>query len=814
MKHRSIFPCFRPAAFAANRQRGAIFFLVLALLSIVVMVALTMLFVSRLETLASHNAGLSVQSRMAVVSGVAAAARILPSEVNRFASLAQPWARGWSDALIRPETADGSTSTGVESLARILALDESSRINLNTVAIGNAPRPGDSAGFAAALPRETFQRFLAARLAAAGLEKDMSSAIATHVLQLRLGKDGKPDPQIFVSRVQNANPLAPAETPEPAAPLADLRRKPETVDDLPIRDLEALRSIPGMTENAFNAVAPFLTTYSSAPELWYGDEGEAYVKTSLNTSSLEEIHATLAAAYPGANPYALQQFAVNIVDRRDTDTLPTIFPGGSTAYPVLGAENTPVISEVCPDVSTFEEDDDNGEYIEIYNPLPQPVSLRGWRIDWGAGEQVLNEVLPAGGFLILTDDIKNDNDPTPEVDAAGMGSFYDVFRILPTGAANQAVEILSMDIPNDSGLVQLLDGRGNLIDYLAYKGGTFNGMNRGFQKKSPFARMGEPGPASPFKTEIGKPAADYAGACRNILQARMNRPFSSPAEVLAIPTEYLMLTGTAQRPSEPWSFPLLADSRGQGPDLRLLDLFTIQELPGTNRLENDALKPWDPENGPRALAGYPEANPNDLETSPMPIPMRDRYRFEPVSFGKINLNTALPPVLEILPGMNPGLMRQILQVREQTMAEMVQSAETGADWAPFKSLADFALHPAVWENVDDRLRLQTLLFLSPLVTCNSSAFRVSALNTSEPAREGRRPSRAAAQALVHVGPGGSSILAWNFEPIPPAPKAPAPEKTVPEPTAEPRKPVVGKPAAPPPNQIKRSHTPGKADKGI
>ncbi len=164
------------------------------------------------------------------------------------------------------------------------------------------------------------------------------------------------------------------------------------------------------------------------------------------------------------------------------------------------------------------------------------MNLAGWRLDWGAGSHTLTGTLPARGFLIVTNDLKNDQDKTPEENQTGMGSFYDVFRRLPNGTSEQILEVPELDLQNNSiGRVSLRDQAGHLIDYLTFRSAAFTGQNRGYRKSSPFSHIGVAAPASPFADDTPKLSDPYEIFCWDILQACMDQPFHSVAEILTVP---------------------------------------------------------------------------------------------------------------------------------------------------------------------------------------------------------------------------------------------------------------------------------------
>jgi hypothetical protein len=475
-----------------------------------------------------------------------------------------------------------------------------------------------------------------------------------------------------------------------------------------------------------------------------------YVRVPLNDASLSDLLATLRTLYPEADQTLLVQFAANIVDKRDADSVPTALSLRPGSYPILGAELTPLIAEVCPDVATLSEDGDNGEYIEIFNPLAQSVDLRGWRLDWGEGEYVIHKVLPPNGYLILTDDIKNDNDPTPEDDAPGMGSFFDVFHTLPVGSQNQIVEKTDMDLPDNAGMVQLFDARGNLTDYLVYRNASYTGVNRGARKLTPFAHLGEVAPAAPYNFTLAQPADDYDQACRLLYLQGMNRPFTSPAELLVIPANLSQPAQSGQ--SRNWTFPSLADSQGRRPDVLLIDSFTMDRLAAVNSVQSDGkLQPWAAPKSAAPLASLEQI-----------------ARSEPASFGKINLNSAPAEVLKTLPGMDEKLAQRLLKARDAARVSpnselRTSNSELVSSPPRYSSLAAFAADESLWQSVPGLQRLRTLFALAPRVTTASSAYSLVAVNVAESEKAGKRPSRIACESRLRLTGTGASVLDWSFQ---------------------------------------------------
>jgi len=103
--------------------------------------------------------------------------------------------------------------------------------------------------------------------------------------------------------------------------------------------------------------------------------------------------------------------------------VPTTIEIGSKTY--TGIEINPCINEVCPDPSAT--GNQGGQFIELTNPWSNSISLSGWSLRGSGIQAQLTTSLPSGGFLVLTNNINNDSNPTAE-DNGVDGSFYNVFK--------------------------------------------------------------------------------------------------------------------------------------------------------------------------------------------------------------------------------------------------------------------------------------------------------------------------------------------------------------------------------------------------
>ena len=756
------------------RRRGSIMLLVLVLLALLVLMVTTLIYAARLETLAARSAVQSVQNRMEPASVVPNAVDLLRGQLGQPTAFNQTWA-----LAPRPPAVSGSTgiapASGARQTSGTLAIawsqisptgtrwpgwleitDQSALLNVNTV----APYPRDP-GHAeplgpGILPAQVLERLIAQRLAAAGYKSSEAAGITRLILSLRWGSRPSESLESAARSLETKNrrtgESANRQTGEPANRQTGEKANWGTG---PFVSLDAVRLLTGLSKPAFDAIAPFITTFSCSCELWQDADSAAYELAPVNSLDPQEIFQILRRVYPDAPEDLLRQFALNIVDRRDPDSLPSVWPSAAGGNPLLGFEPTPVISEVCPDVITFAEDGDNGEYIEIYNPLPESVDLRGWSIDWGPASHILNTTLAPGACLVLTDDIQNANDPTPEDKSPGMGSFVAIFG-LPVLGRNQVAEEPAMDIPDEQGLIRLFDAQGNLIDYLTYRGGTFNGLHRGFHKRNVFSHVGEPGPATPFLVRLEGFSDAYEEECWQILLAAMNKPYASAVELLATPV--FLETPEKVLGLQDGVFPLFGISSGSQPDLRLVDVFTVAE--GSNAGSGgDLPRPWGSLGKPGDKAGDMASVTAVPSTRPL----------GPVTFGKINLNTAPAEVLQVLPGLDAETVGLIAAYRARAQSPALIPSPSGAGspmWRPgmipFRSLSDFANNPAVWSRRNGVQRLHALFALAPHATFNSTSFRAKASGAGASGSGGISPTGLGSQAFINLSEAGVDVLDWRF----------------------------------------------------
>lgn len=422
-------------------------------------------------------------------------------------------------------------------------------------------------------------------------------------------------------------------------------------DDRPFARLENLQRVPGFTPEIVEAIAPFVTVFSASRSGSSAAGAEpsklGLVSLDPNTATAEEIFALLRAHYPALPEELLGQFVANLIDRRDQDDVPSELTLGNLGEPYIGIEVTPYINEVCPDVSTFPEDGDDGQFVELINPYTRDFDLTGWRIETGTSTVYLRGVIPAGGMLVVTDDYDDSEDPEPE-EEPGYGSLYDVFGVVPVGLDRliQATEVF--DLNDDQGIVKLYSNHENLVDSFGYTDGGFSGANLSFQRIDPRVRSVKRDLATPLAHNPGysEPTEEEKTGLA-VFEALQNQPVRTALELLLVSTSY---AGTGEEAAPPrWRFPSLHAGASDNLDVTVVDLFQ----PGAPL----------PVRSTAAQAELDALLSESREAQEAVRKLLAVLEQPPAFFGRININTAAPGVLAVLPGVGGDFARQIAELR-------------------------------------------------------------------------------------------------------------------------------------------------------
>ena len=817
---------YRSIHLSVRRSRGSVYILVLAVLSVLALLTLSLTYSAKVETMASRNWANTIQANMAAVTVIplfnpggqgldprVTPLRAMPSGTNNLQSIDEAQAVGPQSLVISLEPVrwdaaftdeDADTMYAADALAEIEIHDASGKININAIAPLIQMADDDSV-----VPYPTYDllaRFIERTLEDKEIDGVDARQLAYAIAERRYGEDGRPgtaqvddnanadvtqgdvdgldNDQDWLIDESDEGLLGPlhdgldnnrnGEIDEAGESLSDdgmdnnldgqIDEEGDAVDEpeecssdprLPPRgddrlyvSLGELLSVEGMTPEAFEALAPHLTIFSVSftafelPEQFQtGEQTLGWPQVDPNTASAKTILETLRKRFPDASETLLTQFTANLLDRRDADDEPTVLRAGS--IDCWGQEMTPLLNEVCPDTASFDEDGDDGQYIEIYNPYTQTFDLSGWSIQGAGPTLYLFGSLPPDGLLVLTDDYADENDPTPE-DEPGQGSFYDVFNMVSGGSTRRIEEYLDLDLPNEKGTVRLLNERGRVVDEFSYTNGYWTGAAKSFQRLDPRLRIGARTIATPLKPNIGA-AFDTDG--REALQVQekwQNEPLLTALDVMLIGSAYVedVGAGAENAQTHPWAMPVLETDRDDQLDVRLVDCFRIGVAPPVESME--------PVSTEVALP-----DPPDCATV----------------FGRLNLNTAPLRVLAALPGMDENILARLGALRQGVARARDMDWDNPASplqEALWRNPSDFLRDDLVWGERSLYDRLDAVYGFFELLTTHSMAMEVTTANRTgqddEDALETptRRPSRRLGYRLLAGDRGGVETVDFRF----------------------------------------------------
>lgn len=707
------------ATFAFRRRRlgarrGSTILLVISVLSLLVLLAVGMAFTSRIEMSTASNFGDGVQNRVAAITGVssvsAKALQTLPkgaigpldlSLEEDF--LAARDGRPSDSDFLRDRIAAGAVSfSPIETAATadVGLIDASARINVN------------------AADAEMLARFFDLAGDELGLAIDARAA-ANAIADVRLGPDGAPgrkgvdddadsDERLVddlaadgVDRTRSASEIrsgvaAPAdsaviddlaETRAPRRARADAERiaarralltgideADEYVADIrleahgddvrfgSLRDLLSHDAITaaGLDEAALDSLEPLMTVFSASIDQRMVD-GEPAALVDINRATPEEIFQALSDLYgEGKNPDLLRQFALNIVDARDGDSVPTAWAGEQGA--LLGVERAPLITEVYPDSITAEDRGDDGQFVEIFNPWSEDISVDGWRLEGSGGVVALRGKIAAQGYLVVTDDVDNRLDPTASDDLPGTGSLYDIFGALPDNGRNRAVESPNFALPDAGDVeVRLVDADGNAVDVFAFRVRK-DQLDElySYQRENPLIRASLKRRATLFAqpARVTEPGAEEMARLANYPP---DGPFASAVDVMDV------FAGFSERdnPSNTvsWGFPVVGTL--ESADARTADLAAHPSTIDGRVLDIFGVEYRDYPDSPAPTAE------DDMGLFVADVPTEWALGLRPgVRHGRVNLNTAPAVVLGSLPGTTPAGARRVAQRRDLLVREV------------------------------------------------------------------------------------------------------------------------------------------------
>lgn len=599
------------------RRRGSAILLVIAILSLLVLLAITLSFTSRLEIASADNFARGVQNRNATLTLVEpvgfSLARSLPPgptspldfTLDREFLRRRPGAVGDSAAVRILFSGDA-----LHGGAALRALDDAG-VSLGRPRFDHVQHVGGGEAIAtdaaALVDINTAGEELLARLIDRVAKDDGRSAngraIAKAIVATRLGPDGAagrkgfdddgdaPDALEFESSARSLDRLGARDfvkqradlgwQPDPGAEAVlegllsgidegdeahgDPRRMPFG-DDVIFRDPadllrhEAIRGA-GLTSELLAALSPHITVFSAAQdEILVGLEARPAL--DINRATPEEIVAALSEIYRDApRPEALlRQFAVNLADARDVDSTPTVYPGTEGEKAIIGVERTPRITEVYPNSVTPDAEGDEGEFIELLNPWNEDLDVGGWTLEGPGVRVALTGRIPAKGYLIVTDDADNRKDDD-ETHVKGTGSLYDIFGVLGNGSSRRVVENITLNLPSDPNravTITLSDASGNSTDQFTYRIGREESEGLySFQRENPVVPESRRLRATPFAVPPRTETPEDEALTR-LADYPLDAPFLSPVDALEVFAGFNG-EGVASR----WSFPVLASPHSQ-----------------------------------------------------------------------------------------------------------------------------------------------------------------------------------------------------------------------------------------------------------
>jgi len=804
-------------------RRGSTFIVVLAILSLLVLVATALSLTSRLEVIGAANYAEGVQSRMAAKTGlsIAAARAVLePPGSTNSASDAAPL----SVQAIHPDLANAGVVdlralavTQSVSLSQVWTLDSSARINLNTA------------------DADTLARLFQAVKEAARVNDGDPRALANAIIDRRERETSTPTPDIRILTEKlavarrNQERYAPASEPQAEPdpvlrdlPTPDLRgpdlRVPPLEGNYRITSLTDLLSLPGASPALVAAASPYLTVFSSSRVDADTPSGKRSL-VDLNAADLQEVYEALQALYPDLTreKRLLEQFAANVVDWRDPDHVPTQFPTEDSVDPVLGLERTPLFTEVWPNSIYPEETGGAGQYVELYNPWSDPLDVTGWSLKIGGTRIALRGRIAPAGYLVVTD-IFEGLGTDRKVDSP-FDSFYSIFGVVGNATTRRILENPELRLPWNEGIhkVELCDSAGHLIDAFTYVVETpLRGQKTSYQRRDPRIRVAMKSACSPFAfpyrvapfTEPSDPGEERYPA---------DHPFLAATEVMTVFAGWGdALTGEVHAAFPVLALPASPDAQWSQSaadpanlDARLLDLFDVRERvlwqlaqgeePDPTEgdvadLEDlDALPDVEPELHRRGyrenaasaaarkeaaverlLRAYPSGSQrrqleqavaeNDEETLTA-LACRAFLPLDPdTRLGRVNLNSAPRAVLASLPGMNANVADAWVSEREnehQTRERFFEPVLL------FQRPSDLLVNEAFWRaDSSPDARYRRLTSLLPAITFSTSSVFMDSRTLVEEssAPRSRQPAVSRALALVAFDRGRTEFVAWSQTP--------------------------------------------------
>lgn len=224
------------------------------------------------------------------------------------------------------------------------------------------------------------------------------------------------------------------------------------LDNNNLKNMDELRALLGVS--LYNVLSDYVTLYSYESHL--NEAGHSRV--NINEASAQKIYERLKDVL---RKDLAAQLAVNIVDYRDDDSVPTLLTVDGVTY--RGVEMTPYINEAMAWTPTPVDDGVDGQYVELYNPYPYALPVDGWRLEGSFGAIFLYGSVPAKGYMIITNEYTDD----PDYDG-GEADGYSYQRFYGSVPSSSLVEDNSLYLSKKGETLMLYNQDDHLVDTLKY----------------------------------------------------------------------------------------------------------------------------------------------------------------------------------------------------------------------------------------------------------------------------------------------------------------------------------------------------------
>lgn len=226
----------------------------------------------------------------------------------------------------------------------------------------------------------------------------MCDSVAGKLVELRRGRDLKPGKEKFdddrdnevisADGIDNNGDGTIDEENEGIDEEDEFNHKKPFGDDRPFFVIEDIKMVYSMTEKLFDKIKNFITCHSYDLNI----DSENYLRTNINKANVSHIVSILTSL--GYQKNDAIQIAVNIIDYRDKDNIPTVVttPEGTQ---FIGIDKTPYLNEIepAPEVSVKTDITTTGpvitieelgpHFIEIFNPYNETIDIGGWTVKGG-----------------------------------------------------------------------------------------------------------------------------------------------------------------------------------------------------------------------------------------------------------------------------------------------------------------------------------------------------------------------------------------------------------------------------------------------